>query len=307
MRKLVLAIMLGWSSFATAAVVNVEFNFTPFIGDPATADQVETVPGSAQVFINNVFFAEQPVQRNRVPVLFEDRQITPAVWVPVVSLGPVVRKGRNTIRIEFQPEDSQAPYRARLSWASVTDQVQQPGDAGSGSATNQADGGNNAQQGSGKLVFERAFVADFVPDLPWHHYPPVQTLSDADKQALAALIKARADAFKPDFSAVYRLLEGHPGIDFAALRRLRCIDKAYAAGVRIASPSPDRLDFLITGNQEVVIKGKAGDLYAPADPKTFQRIKGDNMQMCAGMALSIAYPPHLAVVRNPAGKWEVVY
>lgn len=307
MRKLFLSAVLAWSSAAVAAVVNVEFNFTPFIGDPATADQVETVPGNAQVFINNVFFAEQPVQRNRVPVLFEDRQITPAVWVPVVSLGPVVRKGRNTIRIEFQPDDSQAPYHARLSWASVTDQAQQQGDAGNGSATNQADGGNSAQQGSGKLVFERAFVADFVPDLPWHHYPPVHTLNDADKQALAALVKARADSFKPDFSAVYRLLEGHSGVDVATIRRAHCIDKAYAAGVRIASPPLDRLDFLLTGNQEVVVRNKAGDLYVPTDPKTFQRIKGDNMQMCAGMALSIAYPPHLAVVRSPAGKWEVVY
>jgi hypothetical protein len=29
--------------------------------------------------------------------------------------------------------------------------------------------------------------------------------------------------------------------------------------------------------------------------------------MCAGVALSIAYPPHLAFVRAPAGAWELVY
>lgn len=28
--------------------------------------------------------------------------------------------------------------------------------------------------------------------------------------------------------------------------------------------------------------------------------------MCAAMALFTLYPPHLIVVRTPAGKWEVV-
>lgn len=28
--------------------------------------------------------------------------------------------------------------------------------------------------------------------------------------------------------------------------------------------------------------------------------------MCAAMALFTLYPPRLTVVRNPAGKWEVV-
>ncbi len=37
------------------------------------------------------------------------------------SAGPAVRKGRNRIRIEFDPVDAKAAYRARLSWATVTD------------------------------------------------------------------------------------------------------------------------------------------------------------------------------------------
>ncbi len=37
-----------------AAVINVEFKFTPFIGDPAKDMEVMTVPGKAVVFINNV-------------------------------------------------------------------------------------------------------------------------------------------------------------------------------------------------------------------------------------------------------------
>jgi hypothetical protein len=53
-RLLILA--LFWSSAALADVVNVEFKFTPYIGDAATAKQVETVPGKAKVFINNVIW-----------------------------------------------------------------------------------------------------------------------------------------------------------------------------------------------------------------------------------------------------------
>jgi hypothetical protein len=29
--------------------------------------------------------------------------------------------------------------------------------------------------------------------------------------------------------------------------------------------------------------------------------------MCAGIALSLAFPPQLVVVRDPTGTWKVVY
>jgi hypothetical protein len=38
-----------------------------------------------------------------------------------------------------------------------------------------------------------------------------------------------------------------------------------------------------------------------------ERVGDDDMQMCAAMALYVAYPPRLAVVRTPSGGWEVVY
>ena len=107
---------------APAAVINVEFKFTPFSGDPAKDETVTTVPGKAAVFINNVPFTEQEVREEEVPVLFEQHEVAAAVWVPMSSVGPVVRKGKNKIRIEFTPNDTTKTYRAQLRWASVMDE-----------------------------------------------------------------------------------------------------------------------------------------------------------------------------------------
>ena len=61
-----------------------------------------------------------------------------------------------------------------------------------------------------------------------------------------------------------------------------------------------------TGNPEVVVRRKGRELFA-LDPKAFERIKGDEMQMCAGMTLSMVHAPQLVVVRTPSGAWEVAY
>lgn len=51
MYKIPLFLILFWTSVATAGVINVEFKFTPYVGDPLKSDQVETVPGNARVFM----------------------------------------------------------------------------------------------------------------------------------------------------------------------------------------------------------------------------------------------------------------
>jgi hypothetical protein len=106
---------------ARAAVINVEFKFTPFLGDPGKDEKVKSLPGKAAIFINGVPFAEQEVQENELPVLFDEHEVAPVVWLPMSSVGPVVRKGKNKLRIEFTPNDAAKPYRAQLRWASVTD------------------------------------------------------------------------------------------------------------------------------------------------------------------------------------------
>jgi hypothetical protein len=296
-------------AFATAAVLNVEFKFTPYKGNPEKESTVEAVPGTARIFLNNVPYAEQEIRKQSLPVLFDERELAPSVWLPVESAGAAVRKGKNRIRIEFDPADAKAPYRARLSWATVTDQVtRQSTGPGSGSATNMADAGKDDKSVTGKVVFEREFTADFATERPWHRYPVVTTLSDADRSALADLLKKRIEWFKPGFAELYKSLEQR-GVEperIAKVRKAKCLDAAYGAGVRFSAPPPGELEFVTTGNPEVVVRRKGGELFA-LDPKAFERIKGDEKQMCAGMTLAMVYAPQLVVVRSPSGAWEVAY
>ena len=295
--------MLFGACVANADVINVEFKFTPFTGN-TQEDHVESVPGKAKVFINNIPVAERDIEKQELPVLFDEREVSPSVWIPVASIGPVVRKGNNSIRIEFEPSQS-IPYNAQFSWASVTDQSTEKNEGGSFKSTNQTGEGKEDKKTTGKVLFEHEFVADFATDQVWHHYPAVASVSDEDKQVLAGLLKDRAEAFKPKFADLYRLLESKPGINLAEARKAKCLDKAYAAGVRMSPPSPAELEFVMTNHPEVVVKRKDGPLFQP-DRAAFNKIKGDEMQMCAGVLLSLIYPPQLIVVHKPEGSWEAV-
>jgi hypothetical protein len=307
MYKIPLLLILFCSSAAAATVVNVEFKFTPYIGDPAKSDQVETVPGMAKVFINNVLFAEKEVRKDNVPVLFDEREITPSLWVPANSLGAALRKGKNTIRIEFVPSDTKKPYNAQLRWLSVMDQSTEKSEGGRYEATNQSGEGHEDKKATGKVVVQREFVADFAVDIPWHHYPPVTSLSDEDKSSLALLVKKRAEAFKPGFADIYKLLAKDRSLDLNEMKKAKCLDQAYAAGIRVAAPPQNQLDFAITGNQEVVVTLKDGAALYPFDEKSFARIEDFDVKMCASIILPMAFPPRLVVVRSPSGAWEVVY
>ena len=290
-----------------AAVINVEFKFTPFVGDPAKDEKVTTVPGNATVFINNVSFSGQEVRAEELPVLFEQHEVAPSLWIPMSSVGPVVRKGKNKIRIEFTPNDLTKTYRAQLRWASVTDAVTEEVEPGRGEATNQADEGVDDRKAcKGKVVLEREFTADFALDLPWHHYPAVTLLSEEDKQKIAALLKTRADWFQPDFAALYKALEENESLKVDDVRKAQCLEAVYKAGVRLSAPQAGELDFATTGGPEVVVTKKKGSLFG-LDEKTFAPIKDEETQMCAGMALSIIYPGKLMVVRPPDGAWKIVY
>lgn len=297
----------GHAGTAGAEVLNVEFKFTPFTGDPATADAVQTVAGQARVFLNGVPYADQEVSEGEVPVLFEAREIAPAVWLPAASCGPALRRGLNKIRIEFNPADMGAPYRAQLRWATVMSEATEQEGEGTYSATNQAGEGVEDKAAKGTVVFEREFQADFAEDLPWHHYPAVKALTDDDRKELTQLIARRLEAFRPDFSGVYALLEGQEGLDLAAIREARCIETAYEVGLRLVSAPAAEIEFIATGNPEVVLRAKSGTLFLPEDMSVFEKIEDEDMQMCAGIALSVAFPQRLVVVRSPAGAWEVVY
>lgn len=309
MRTLVLLALVVWPALAAAKVLNVEFKFTPYTGDPKS-EKVETVPGTARVFLNNVPIGEQEVRKQEVPVMFEGREIASAVWLPVESLGPAVRKGKNTVRIEFDPKNPKATYEAQFRWASVTDEVKEEKSDGRHRGTNQADEGVENKTASGKLVMQRDFTGDFAQDQAWHHYPAVTALTDADKDALGTLVQERVGWFAPDFRAFYESLASNPRMEAAQvdeLKKRKCLDAAHKAGVRIRSAAPADLQFTTTGGPEVVVRGKKESLYPP-DREGFSRIKGgDEVQMCAAMALSLVYPQKLVAVRGKDGVWTVAY
>ena len=293
---------------ASATVVNVELKFSPYVGTPAKEDKVESVAGVAAIFLNGVPYGEQPVQKESLPVLFKEREIGPSVWIPVDSLGPVVRRGKNTIRIEFVPVDEDVSYRGRLSWASVTDEENTAAEDGKTMATNQTGTGREEKSGKGRMIFEREIVADFAPDLPWHHYDGVKSLSDDDKKKLAALVMKRVGVFKPDFKGFYEILGRNERVELSKIKAAKCVDAAHAAGVKIDAPKAEELAFVTTGNPEVMITRKDGKLFRPANPESFAKIKGgEEIQMCAGIALSLVFPPQLVVVRDPEGAWSVAY
>ncbi len=306
MKKLVSALFLLSASLAPAAIINVEFKFTPFLGDPATAQEVAAVPGKAQVFINNVPTAEQEVRDEKLPVLFETHEIAPAVWVPMSSAGPTVRKGKNKIRIEFTPNDLAKPYRAQLRWAAVMDEPAEELDGGSGKATNQkGEGVDDRKEVKGKVVFEREFIADFALDLPWHHYPAVTDLSAEDKEKIAALLKTRASWFQPDFVGVYKAIEDNESLKVEDVRKAQCVEAAYKAGVRVNAPAVSDLNFITTGGPEVVVTQTHGSLFG-LDEKAFATLKDEDTQMCAGTVLGTVYPGRMTFVRKPDGTWETV-
>ncbi|MBK7900501.1 MAG: hypothetical protein KA603_06770 [Azonexus sp.] len=292
-----------WSVLAPAAVINVEFEFTPFVGDVAKPE-VEAVPGKARILVNNIPIGEQEIRKQSMPVLFERREIAPAVWITGQSMALGLRKGKNVLRIEFEPADAKQAYQTSLKWAQVTDQVTQETRGNATTTTNQAGEGQERKKAQGKAVVEKEFVADFAPERPWHRYPAVGNLSDDDRQKIAALVKERAEAFAPKFDRFYKILEAHPNIQVADVKKLKCLDKAYAAGVRIQAPAPADLDIATTGSAAVAVARRGGDLFS-ADQKAFAKLKGNDTQMCVGISLSVAYPPRLVVVRSPEGVWQV--
>jgi len=292
---------------ARAAVINVEFKFTPFVGDPEKDQEVTTVPGKAIVSVNNVMIAEQELRAEKLPVLFDAHEVSAAVWVPMSSVGPVVRKGKNKIRIEFTPNDPSKPYRAQLHWASVLDEETQEVAPGSVKATNQANEGIDDRKAvQGKVDFEREFAADFALDLPWHHYPAVTSLTEEDKQKIAALLKTRAEWFQPDFAALYKAIDDNESLKVDDVRKARCLEAAYKLGVRVTAPPAGEMEFATTNGPEVVVTRKGGSLWG-LDEKTFAPVKDEDVQMCAGMALSAIYPGRIVAVRKPEGTWEIVY
>ncbi len=130
--------------------------------------------------------------------------------------------------------------------------------------------------------------------------PPVTSLTEEDKQKIAALLKTRAEWFQPDFAALYKAIDENESLKVDDVRKAQCLEAVYKAGVRVTAPQAGELNFTTTGGPEVVVTRKNGSLFG-LDEKTFAPVKDEETQMCAGMVLSTIYPGRLVVVRKPDG------
>ena len=90
------------------------------------------------------------------------------------------------------------------------------------------------------------------------------------------------------------------------MKKAKCLENAYKVGIRIKAPTLEQLEAVVSNSPELLLQGKGGSPLHPFNRVAFEKIKGDENQMCAAMALFTLYPPRLIVVRTPAGKWEVV-
>ena len=94
----------------------------------------------------------------------------------------------------------------------------------------------------------------------------------------------------------------------AEVKRIKCLDKANAAGLRVQAPTIAQLEVGLSGSAEVVLRRKDSDqLFQPNNPAIFDKLKGEELQMCAGFALFAAYSPRVVTVHNAKGAWEVAY
>ena len=305
-RRAFAALLLCVPLAAAGAVVNVEFNFAPYTGNPDKEDVVVFVRGEARLFINGLPFADVEVKEQKYKVIFSDREISSApVAVNGDAFGPLLLKGRNTLRIEFLPAEPKRTYTADLTWALVTDGVTETRDArGTVSSTNLAQKGRDRKTVQGRVVVEREFDADFARDRPWHHYPAVKELNDSDKQQIRALVAQRLRALEPGFDAFYAWLEKH---DFkvADIRSNQLLEKIHAARLRVKMADAAKLEFVVGGGPGVMIKAAGAEpLYKPENPQVLAKLGDKRAQEFAMSALPRLFPSRLVVARTPAGIWE---
>lgn len=286
-----------------AAVTNVEFTFSPYIGD-TKADRVDIVAGKVRVFLNNVPIAEKDVEAAKAPVMFDDRQVGGPIWITAQSFGPTLRKQGNLLRIEFEPVNSKSAYKTQLRWAFVSDGTTETSSHGKHSATNMTGEGQEEKSFTGKAVLERSFDAGFAPDRPWHNYPEVTALSEADHKSLAALVQKRLDAFQPASAEAYKYMEADARVDGVELRKQKCVEKAYATGLKVKGPAAGQMDILLTGKQAVVLRAKSGRLFNPADESLFEKIKDESILRCLIPVVEVLFPERIIAVKNPSGAWE---
>ncbi|MFN5221629.1 MAG: hypothetical protein ACK5FE_12105 [Cyanobacteriota bacterium] len=309
--SLPLGLLVSGSSPALAEVLNLEFGFTAFRGDPATADRVPTVAGKAELEINGLPLLEKELEADQAMVLFAERRLSPGLWLPMESFRRLLRRQGNSLVLRFTPRQVGAPYSAQLSWNSVEDSVSQrrqvEGNRVRLEATNETDRGSERRDSRGPVEFRRSFDAPFADEQPWQSQPPIQTIQPADRSAILALVRARRDLYAADMTAAYRLLEGFPGLDAAVLRQQGCLEQAWRQGVRVKPLQGESLQLLPTGGPVVVVRPGRGELFPLQVPPGMVDRLSLEQTLCVSGALVGLLPPWMGFVQDGQGGWRPIF
>ncbi len=303
---------------ARADTVNVEVSFTPYPGDLGQATEVRTVAGRVELVLNGVPMLDNPLEAGKALVMCtgpDGPELSPAFWLPVRGLQPVLRRGPNLLQLRFTPQDGRIHYESQFRWVVVTDRVITTTTAdGATVSTNQAAEAGERREGVGPVSFVHRFEAPFARLEPWHSDPPVVTLESADRAAIQVLLARRAALLAPDFSAAYAYLAALPTdrglrLDVPAMRRQRCLERGHAAGVRLAAPAPDQVRLITTGSPVVVARGAGPSLFPLANlPGSEARLAAlpDDVGLCVAVVTGVLSPSQLLLVKGPDGQWRML-
>ncbi|AXK39482.1 hypothetical protein DWG20_08565 [Crenobacter cavernae] len=152
-----MALLLGASALAQAEV-NMEFKFTPFVGAENEAGKIEVMPGTARIYVNGALHSERKLAK--ASVLADGGGVAPSLSLPVSSLGEKLKRGANTLRVEFRPADANKRYRVQFGWAAASDSIGAADDAGRRRSGNQASStGRQTRDAVGPVAFESRFSA----------------------------------------------------------------------------------------------------------------------------------------------------
>lgn len=292
---------------AHAAVSGLEFSFSPYLGNPDQNDAIMLVGGEARIYVNGLPHIEVEVRERKHVMNSAGRDITPAaVIIDVASFGTLLRKGRNTLRVDFFPADYKRAYTVELRWTPVGDATTGPRAAKGAAARGPVEPSRERINARSAVRIEREFDADFATGRAWHQYPAVTALSDADREQIRALLVQRLHALQPGFGVFYAWLARNNFV-VAEIRKDRVPEKIQAAGLLVRMADTGRLEFLIGPGAGVMVKPPLKEpLYWPENPSVLSRISDAAAQEFARSILPRLFPTRLMVARNADGVWEAV-
>ncbi len=107
---------------ARADTVNVEVSFTPYPGEVGQATEARTVAGRVELVLNGVPMLDNPLAATRALVMGtgpSGPELSPAFWLPVRGLQPVLRRGPNLLQLRFTPQDGRIHYESQFPWVAM--------------------------------------------------------------------------------------------------------------------------------------------------------------------------------------------